>query len=100
MMMMMFWGFGSLVKDGAAVFRTKRRMMTAVERVHVPICIHIHVRVRAAVLCVFCGSLQRGYPAYLDLGDPVDTCVGDHHDRHGDVETDQRGGDGVGPTQT
>lgn len=47
----------------------------------------------------FWSLLQRGDASYLGLRDAEDPRVRAHHDDHGDVEADERGGDGVGPVQ-
>lgn len=49
-----------------------------------------------AVFGTLCCSLQRRYSPDLFLGNAVDPGIGDEHNRHGDVEADKRGGDGVG----
>lgn len=50
-----------------------------------------------AVLGAFGRSFERRDPAYLLLGDAVDAGVGDQHDGHGYVKTDQGRGDGICP---
>ncbi|KAI7801366.1 putative D1B dopamine receptor, partial [Triplophysa rosa] len=51
-------------------------------------------------LRALCRALQRGDPPDLNLRDPVDPRVSDDHDRHGNIEADERGRDGVLPVQT
>lgn len=58
-------------------------------------CVVSHATV--AVLGTLCRTLQGGYPAYLLLGDAVDSGVSDQHDGHWDVKTDERRGNGVRP---